>query len=349
MLQRIKSSFLHYRTVLGVLVLMALLASAVSSATVSATEQGRAEKNIQLWIAQLTAEQPTGLRLQAQQQLEHAGDRAVDALTVSLYSSNPVLRRNAAEVLGYISTPRSVSVLHDVLAHDADPAVRTQVVWALSELNSPAEVIVLERTLLMDPDAHVRSVARDALDGLRWSIAALANSDVRSVRAMAVAPSQTDVIYMAVADQVVASRNGGKTWRTISQMPTGIKALAVSPSNPDVVYAGTEIQGIYKSRDGGATWMNLSPTLGEETGLPVCASAIAVDPQDANHIYAAKATWIGTSQARLFPLGVMESRDAGSVWTPVRFPKTQAVITRLLVDGGTLYGSADDQVMMQAQ
>lgn len=332
---------------MGVLVLTALFAGVLSSATVSATEQDRAEKNIQLWIAQLNTEQPTALRLQAQQQLERAGEPAVDALTASLYSSSPVLRRNAAEVLGYIASPRIADVMHDLLAHDPDPAVRAQAVWALSELNSPAEANVLERTSLLDSDSHVRNAAVDALDGLRWSMASLANSDVRSVRAMAVAPGHPDVVYLAVADHVVVSRNGGKTWKTISQMPTGIKALAVSPSNPDVVYAGTEIQGIYKSPDGGATWMNLSPILGEETGMPVSASALAVDPQDANRIYAAKATWIGTSQARLFPLGVMESRDAGLTWTPVSFPQTQDVITRLLVDGGTLYGLAGSRVLMQ--
>lgn len=280
MLQRLQSGFSRYRTALVVLVFTVLFAGVLSSATVSATEQDRAEKNIQLWIAQLNTEQPTALRLQAQQQLERAGEPAVDALTASLYSSSPVLRRNAAEVLGYIASPKSAGVLHEILAHDPDPAVRTQVVWALSELNSPAQANVLERTSLLDPDSRVRNTAMDALDGLRWSMASLANSDVRSVRAMAVAPGNAEVVYLAVADQVLVSRNGGKTWKTISQMPTGIKALAVSPSNPDVVYAGTEIQGIYKSPDGGATWMNLSPILGEETGMPVSASALAVDPQE---------------------------------------------------------------------
>src|SRR5947207_11126715 len=56
--------------------------------------------------------------------------------------------------------------------------------------------------------------------------------------------------------------DGGRSWKPIFDevhVPS-ISALAVAASNADVIYVGTgeylEGNGVYKSTDGGATWIN---------------------------------------------------------------------------------------------
>ena len=121
-------------------------------------------------------------------------------------------------------------------------------------------------------------------------------------------------------------------------------SLAVSPADANVVYVGTESLGLFKSADGGATWAAVNKSLGEEPGMPVGAAALAIDPNDPNRIFVAKGVWIGTSQARLFPRGVLMSADGGQTWQVVGFPANDS-ITRLYANGNTVYGVSGDRVL----
>jgi len=108
-------------------------------------------------------------------------------------------------------------------------------------------------------------------------------------------------------------------------------SLGMAPSNPDVIYIGTYSGGVYKTIDGGETWiycsteilpqyedsLNYSPTLpcwyfGDY--YPVYT--VAVHPQDENHL------WIGTQERGLF-----ESTNGGSTWQKANetLPDTLAV------------------------
>ena len=85
----------------------------------------------------------------------------------------------------------------------------------------------------------------------------------------------------------------GRTWTPIfDSQPTGsIGAIAVAPSDPNIIYvaSGEGLQrpdlsvgnGIYKSTDAGQTWTHLGLRDGQQ--IP----ALAVDPRDANHLFAA--------------------------------------------------------------
>ncbi len=339
----------QHRAVIGVLVVLALVGIALASSDVAAVEQSTNEARIQGWVALLNADPPTTARLQAERQLELAGAPAVDALTASLHSSNPVLRRNAVEVLGYIAAPITGAPLQDLLLHDSDARVRVEAAWALSQLNNAAVAIPLERAAVMDSDAGVRQAARDALEGLRWSIAGMAQQDANSARAVAVPASLPNLVYLAVSDRVMVSNDSGRTWSSGGRLPSSVVTVEISPSNPNRVYAGTESLGLYRSDDRGATWVSVSTGLGKTPGSPVSASAIALDPKDSDHLYVARGTYIGTSAARLFPLGVMESRDGGKTWTDANFPATAEGITQLVLENGTLYAVAGSTVVSASQ
>jgi HEAT repeat protein len=54
--------------------------------------------------------------------------------------------------------------------------------------------------------------------------------------------------------------------------------------------------------------------LGLDQGAPVAVTALAIDPEDEQIIYAAVNIWLGTNTAHLTPLGVAVSVDGGRQW-----------------------------------
>ncbi len=115
------------------------------------------------------------------------------------------------------------------------------------------------------------------------------------------------------------------TWtpRTNATDTQSVGALAIAPSDDSVVYMGSGEgalsgdsyygDGVYRSDDGGVTWKHVSTLF---TGQAV--SALAVDPTDPQHVYAATVRGRGgahrTTSPTDTPYGVYESTDGGSTW-----------------------------------
>ncbi len=77
-----------------------------------------------------------------------------------------------------------------------------------------------------------------------------------------------------------------------------VECLAVDPNNSDILYAGTWGNGIYKSFNGGETWIIMN------AGLPIpFIYDIAIDPSSSGHILIS-----------VYKEGVYESNDGGSSW-----------------------------------
>src|SRR5437773_2408991 len=104
-----------------------------------------------------------------------------------------------------------------------------------------------------------------------------------------------------------------------------IGALAVAPSNDLIVYAGTGEgalsgdsyfgNGILKSTDGGNTWSQVSG----DYFAGVSTARLAVDPTNANHLYAAIERGRGGVRRVSPPIhstyGIWESTDGAVTWT----------------------------------
>ncbi len=170
------------------------------------------------------------------------------------------------------------------------------------------------------------------------------NEAVSSVGALAVAPSDHNVIYVGTGeaairgditfgDGVYKSVDSGKHWKNIGLTDSRqIGALVVHPSNPDIVlvaalghnpnivYAtlwqarrqpwyfssGGPGSGLYRSIDGGETWQHL-----EGHGLPdgiLGRIGVSVSGFDPNRIYALIEAQAG---------GLYRSDDGGDHWTRV--------------------------------
>ena len=141
-------------------------------------------------------------------------------------------------------------------------------------------------------------------------------------RAAAGVPSQPNVFYIgAVNGGVWKSDDYGRTWNPIfdHESTQSIGAIAVAASDPNIVYVSSGEglhrpdlsvgNGIYRSTDAGKTWTHL-PGLKDGQQIP----ALAVDPRDANKVFAAVLGHpYGPSEER----GIYRSTDGGQNWQRV--------------------------------
>jgi photosystem II stability/assembly factor-like uncharacterized protein len=148
----------------------------------------------------------------------------------------------------------------------------------------------------------------------------------RDVRAVAVDSSNSQVIYAGTHSYssykggVLKSVNGGSTWSTVFQEQE-ITSLIMDPTNPLLIYVGTEQDGIFRSPDGGETWLSAG---GTEITSPV--SELVVDPLNSSHLFA------GTSGQ-----GVFYSPDSGLTWSAVNLGLTDYNIVALDIQDASPY------------
>lgn len=129
--------------------------------------------------------------------------------------------------------------------------------------------------------------------GRTWN--ALPGMHDKSIRAMAIAPSDPKVIVAGALDGVFRSDNGGNSWHQISPPNhaeiKNIESLAVDPQNPDVVYAGTWHLP-WKTPDGGKTWQHIKNGVIDDSDV----FSIIVDPKSPSVVYASACSGIYKSE-----------------------------------------------------
>ncbi|MDX6498398.1 MAG: hypothetical protein QOG23_1658 [Blastocatellia bacterium] len=151
------------------------------------------------------------------------------------------------------------------------------------------------------------------------------DAHVASIGALALAPSNPDIIYVGTGEETVGkgmykSTDAGKTWTNIGLKDERyISQIIVDPKSPDVVlvsardyFGAGPARGIFKTTDGGKTW-NRVFFKDEKTSVVEMAAA----PDDPKLIYAA------TYNLQIDPdfrraLGseslIYKSTDAGATW-----------------------------------
>jgi photosystem II stability/assembly factor-like uncharacterized protein len=141
-------------------------------------------------------------------------------------------------------------------------------------------------------------------------------------RAAAVPASPAGEIAFPVNDSLFKALQ----WRCIGPYRGG-RALAVAgiPGDVTTFYSGAVAGGVWKTTDGGATWLPLTD------GTPLSSvGAIAIAPSDRNIIY------VGTGEAAprgdmTYGDGVYKSLDGGKTWSNVGLKDTRQ-IGALIVD-----------------
>jgi len=161
---------------------------------------------------------------------------------------------------------------------------------------------------------------------------------VPSIGALAVAPSNPDVIYAGTGEQtrgrgVYRSSDAGKTWTSagLEDVPY-IQAVIVDPRKPDIVVVGanslgfailwhplpksaaTNNRGIFRSEDGGKTWKKVYTNDANLGVVDMCA-----DPDHPSTIYAAVyKPEFGSGKSSAPPTSdIIKSTDGGVTWSPL--------------------------------
>lgn len=163
----------------------------------------------------------------------------------------------------------------------------------------------------------------DDLKALEWREVGTAMPSGRIAR-FAVHPTDQRIIYAASASGGLwKTVNAGATWTPIfeKQGSVSMGAVTLDPKDPNTIWLGTGEQnnvrsslygdGVYRSKDGGATWEHMGLKDSRHIGR------ILVHPNDSNTVYvAALGSLWGAGEER----GLYRTRDGGKTWTRLLRP-----------------------------
>jgi photosystem II stability/assembly factor-like uncharacterized protein len=183
--------------------------------------------------------------------------------------------------------------------------------------------------------------------GTSWEPISDRDFTTGSVGAIAVAPSDPNVLYVgtgesqirgnvAAGDGVYRSTDAGRSWINVGLRETRhISRVAVHPRNPDTVYVAAlghawgpnPERGVYRSRDGGKSWRQVL-FVDSRTG----AADLAMDPANPRILYAAfwqayRAPWSIESGGPAS--GLYRSTDGGDSWTKLAGGLPAGIVGRI--------------------
>ena len=181
----------------------------------------------------------------------------------------------------------------------------------------------------------------------------------KGVQEVAIAPSDSNRIYVMWAGHVFVTRDRGRNWTETTFPVTDWDAngpfgrgfgdkMTVDPANPDIVYVGTPNEPLRATFDGGVTWVDTTVPAGvavRDIGLrsdgvirSVGQTGIAFDhstaPVDGRSLVAYAASWGN---------GVHRTEDGGITWTLLADGPQHVVHAGVDADGAyyALDGDAD--------
>ena len=122
-----------------------------------------------------------------------------------------------------------------------------------------------------------------------------------AVSAIAIHPTNPQILYVGTAAHIYKSRDGGQTWATWDEGMGGVRvmSLAIDPRSPAQLYAGTFGEAVWKSWDGGQHWVPDNLGLREHISI---VNAIVFDPQQPATMYLAST------------VGVYKRTDPSTAW-----------------------------------
>ena len=145
----------------------------------------------------------------------------------------------------------------------------------------------------------------------------------KSIRALAIAPSDHNTLVIGALDGIFRSRDGGAHWERISpenhlaienhSSLRNFVSVAIDPQDPDTIYAGTRHLP-WKTTNGGTTWHNLKEGILDDSDV----FSIIIDPKVPSRVYASACS------------GIYKSDNAAELFHRVQGLPHSAIRTRVL-------------------
>ena len=185
--------------------------------------------------------------------------------------------------------------------------------------------------------------------GLKWRSIGPAFASGR-LSDLSVNPNNHSEYYAAVASgHIWKTSNNGTTWKPIfdNYGVYSIGCLTMDPNNTNVLWTGTGENnhqralgygnGVYKTEDGGASWINMGLKESRQIGM------IAIDPRDSDVVYvAAEGSAWGPGGDR----GLYKTIDGGQNWEKVLEISENTGINNVVldpVDPDIIYATAEQR------
>jgi photosystem II stability/assembly factor-like uncharacterized protein len=170
-------------------------------------------------------------------------------------------------------------VINRLVADPADPRTLYAVAWQLTSSGG--------------------GLFRSRDGGATWE-EAFFDTAVASLRCLAIAPSNNQILYAGTLRGVFKSIDAGKKWKYLrgsNYIIHGVESMVVDPKNPDLVLAGSRRMA-YRSDDGGENWIPVVKGMQQDSDifdlLPI--------PGEAPRVLASACT------------GIFLSQDGGISW-----------------------------------
>jgi photosystem II stability/assembly factor-like uncharacterized protein len=188
--------------------------------------------------------------------------------------------------------------------------------------------------------------------GIQWAPISDGQIDTGSIGAIDVSDSNPNIVYVgtgsaAIRSNVILGRglykssDAGETWALVALRNAGqIGSVVIHPTNPDIVWVAamgspfgpSDERGIYKTTDGGKTWMR-TLFINRETG----ARVVAINWSNPNEIYAGmyrgfRKGWDIISGGPASEGGIYRSYDGGLSWTKLEGGLPRRLIGKIDID-----------------
>lgn len=164
-------------------------------------------------------------------------------------------------------------------------------------------------------DDNYGDIFRSDDGGETWRV--LQGMHGKSVRSLAMAPTDDQTLVAGALDGIYRTHDGGQTWERISPLGhleiKNIESLAIDPRDTDVIYAGTWHLP-WKTTDGGATWQSIKQGIIDDSDV----FSIIIDRNDPRIVYASACS------------GIYKSQTAGAAFVKVQGMPFSARRTRVL-------------------
>lgn len=187
-----------------------------------------------------------------------------------------------------------------------------------------------ENTMRGNVSEGINGIWRSNDGGRTWNNLGLKNA--RHITNIIIHPKNPDIVWVSVSGHlfgpsedrgIYKTTDGGRSWRRVlysGNPQAGAIDLVMEPGNPQILYAttwhvirtpyslesGGEGSALWKSTDGGETWVSMMNKKGMPKNETIGIIGVAVAASNPDHIYA-----IIESKSR----GIYSSLDGGETWT----------------------------------